>query len=318
MTLYVDTSRIGMHGIGRYSREVIDRLDLPWTDLGHRLRRPLPLDVVNPRRMTLRSRDVVYAPGFNAGITRARQFLTIHDLIHLRVASEGSGLRRQYYERLVKPTVKKAGVVFTVSEASKAEISEWLDDESVRIVNTGNGVSDDFTVEGESWRSSGEYVLYVGNLREHKNLDVVLDALVLRPSLRLVMVTSDRAAADRRSAARQVSDRVEVVTGVTDRQLASLYRGSSGLVMPSTYEGFGLPAAEAIACGAPVAYWQGCASVAEICQGNGIGVESASDAEAWADALDRLSRSGLRATTSPHRWDDVADTVRTTLSGGST
>jgi hypothetical protein len=144
LTLYVDTSRIGLHGIGRYSREVVDRLDGDWLDLGQRLRRPLVIDAVNPKRMSLRPSDTVYGPGFNAGLTRATQLLTVHDLIHLRVKSEGSRLKTLYYERIVRPAIRRAGSVFTVSKTSADELDEWLADDSIDVINTGNGVSSAF------------------------------------------------------------------------------------------------------------------------------------------------------------------------------
>lgn len=313
MTLYVDTSRIGMHGIGRYSREVIARLDMPWTDLGQRLRRPLPLDAVNPRRMMLASDDVVYAPGFNAGLTRARQFLTIHDLIHLEVESEGSRLKTLYYDRIVKPAVKRSKLAFTVSETSQKRVEEWLDDSSVEVVNTGNGVSDAFTPNGPAWNELHHYFVYVGNLKEHKNVDVVLDALTLTEDFRLVLVTSDRDEARRRVAARGLEARVVILSSIDDQMLASIYRGSLAVVMPSTVEGFGLPAAEAIACGKPVLFWRGCASVAEIAAGHGVDLGSSKDAHEWADGLHRIAAAEFRGSAVSRPWAAVAAIVRAAL-----
>lgn len=312
MTLYVDTSRIGMHGIGRYSREVVSRLDLDWTDLGHRLRRPLPVDAFNPKRMGLSRNDVVYAPGFNAGITRAAQLLTIHDLIHLQVPSEGSALKTLYYDRIVKPAVRNAGLVFTVSETSKRHIVEWLDDPSVEVVNTGNGVSEVFTPEGPVWTGLTDYFVYVGNLREHKNVDVVLRALAVSRDLRLVMVTSDAARAVERVEAVGVRDQVRILSGVTDADLASVYRGARGVVMPSTIEGFGLPAAEAVATGTHVAYFAGCESVSEIVGSQGVGLTTSSAADDWAAAMTSMPHD----TVVPWRsfdWSHVAGTVQTAI-----
>lgn len=308
MTLYVDTSRIGLHGIGRYSREVIERLDLPWTDLGHRLRRPLPLDVVNPRRMTLRSRDVVYAPGFNAGITRARQFLTIHDLIHLEVESEGSRLKTAYYDRIVRPAVLRAGFVFTVSETSRLRIEEWLHAPQVHVVNTGNGVSGVFRQTANPADAVEDYFLYVGNLREHKNVDVMLDAFSLLKEAALVMVTSDVAEAEKAVAARGLAGRISIRTGINDEQLGRLYRQSTAVLVPSLIEGFGLPAAEAVVSGRPVVYWSGCASVAEIVGDRGLAVTSFSDPAEWAGALEAVRNAPPEFVGAPPTfdWADVA------------
>lgn len=319
MTLYVDTSRDGMHGIGRYSREVVSRLDLEWTDLGQHLRKPLPVDAVNPKRMSLSKNDVVYAPGFNAGITRAVQLITIHDLIHLQVPSEGSPLKSFYYERIVKPAVKKAGLVFTVSETSAGHIREWLGDDSVEIVNTGNGVSSEFTPDGRSLRNAMPYFAYVGNLREHKNVDVVLDALGSLDGYGMVIVTADEPEARRRVTERGLGGRVVVENGVDDTELAAIYRGAVAVVMPSTIEGFGLPAAEAVACGSPVAYWRGCESVAEIVGDFGIGVERARDVDEWVEAMRSLGVGGAPLPSVGRRgerdWSAVARVVAENLEG---
>ncbi|PZO60586.1 MAG: glycosyltransferase family 1 protein [Leifsonia xyli] len=312
MTLYVDTSRIGMHGIGRYSREVVSRLDLEWTDLGHRLRRPLPVDALNPKRMSLSKNDVVYAPGFNAGITRATQLLTIHDLIHLQVPSEGSALKSLYYDRIVKTAIKKAGRVMTVSETSLGHITEWLNDESVQVVNTGNGVSDAFVPDGPVWSGMADYFVYVGNLREHKNVDVILRALVISPDLRLVMVTSDTALARQQISTLGIQGQVRVLSGVSDPNLASVYRGARALVMPSTIEGFGLPAAEAVATGTRVVYYAACESVSEIVGNQGVGLQTSSDAREWAAAMLSMPVEKVIPWRS-FEWAHVAATVQNAI-----
>ncbi len=308
MSLYVDTSRIGVHGIGRYSREVVERLIPEWIDLGHRFRKPLPVDAVNPRRLSLASEDVVYAPGFNCGVSRATQLITLHDLIHLQVRGESSALKRVYYERIVRPAVRRAGAVFTVSGTSKEYIQEWLRDPTVEVIDTGNGVSPAFEPRGERASCDRNYVVYVGNLREHKNVNVVLQALRRAPGIDLVMVTADQEEAARRVSQYGLQERVKIFSGIDDAHLANIYRASRGLVMPSRIEGFGLPAAEAIACGVPVAFWEGCKSVAEIVGLSGVAVGSASDADAWVAGL--LELVEMRSIEPRRRsWDDVAAVV---------
>ena len=286
--LVVDDRWTGEHGIGRFSTEVVSRLTIPWRPLGGGESPSAPTDVLNPGRLRLRSTDVVYSPGFNAGITRGRQLLNIHDLIHLQIESEKSFAKSAYYATVVRWAVRHAGVVMTDSQASARAIVRWVRAPEVQVVVVGCGRSPSFVPVGESTTFDHPTFIYVGNLKPHKNVDVLFDAIALRPDYRLLIVTGHPEKARSKASERGVGHQVSVLSGVTDDGLATMYRGASGALQPSLLEGFGLPALEAMSCGTRVAFWKGCESVEEICDGTGVSVESATAADEWALALDEL------------------------------
>lgn len=317
--LRVDDRWKGEHGIGRFATEVVRRITVPNSSLGGGESPTSPADVVNPRRLRLGKDDVVYSPGFNAGLTRARQFLNIHDLIHLQIESERSAAKTLYYNTVVRRAVRRAGLVMTDSDASASAIRSWVRDPSVEIVVVGCGRSAEFTPDGEKATFTRPTFIYVGNLKPHKNVDIVLDALALRPDYDLILVTGDATDAAARIAARGLTARVQVRSGIGDAELATLYRGVTGALQPSILEGFGLPALEAMSSGTRVAHWVGCESVAEICDGQGVAVAAADDAAQWAAALDQLltrSDEALRLDDSWHdkyTWDAVGAKVDAVL-----
>jgi glycosyltransferase involved in cell wall biosynthesis len=306
----IDTSWHGRHGISRFSAEVLRRVHVPRRFITSGASPASPADVVAAWRMRLGKDDVVFTPGFNAGVTRARQVLTLHDLIHLEDGDEGSMAKRVYYERLVRPAVRRAGTVLTVSKTSRTAIREWLRDDHVDVVNVGNGVSDLFFQPSAAQRS-GRDLLYVGNLKPHKNPGPVFAALRLVPDARLTVVTSDVAGVEALGRQHGVEDRVRAVASCTDRELRDLYAASTALVIPSLREGFGLPAVEALAVGTPVIHWHGCDSVAEIVGSHGAAVDDAHDAEAWADAIGAALRGHVwsgrpEGWAEQWSWDGVA------------
>ncbi|GAA3906671.1 glycosyltransferase family 4 protein [Microbacterium invictum] len=310
--LYVDDRYRGAHGIGRYAREVLSRLRPQWRPLDLDGSPHSPLDAFRPLP-ALGAESLVYSPGYGALVRAPRQVLTIHDLIQLRSPWPGRAKFAAYYAGPVRHTVRKAGVVLTVSETSAREIREWLRDDAVRVVNAGNGCSAAFHPEGPSEHAADPYVVFVGNTRRHKNLDVVLQALALAPDVRLRAVVPEREVEDAavRAAARGVADRVDWLHGIDDARLAALYRGAAATVMPSTLEGFGLPALESIACGVPVIFWRGCESVAEIVGDRGWALGSAMDAGEWAAALTEADAAPRRVEP-PHGvydWDRTAGVV---------
>ncbi|PXA68667.1 glycosyltransferase family 4 protein [Cryobacterium arcticum] len=314
--MIVDDRWRGEHGIGRFATEVVARLAMPWRALGGNGSPTSILDVISLRRTKLSSTTVLYSPGFNAGFTRARQILTIHDLIHLQIASEKSFAKALYYNAVVKRAIKQAGVVMTVSATSARAIAVWLGTASVEIVVVGCGRSRAFAIDGPTASFDLPTFLYVGNLKPHKNVGVLFKAVAMRPNFDLIVVTSDVEQAEAAAAAAGVSERVSIRTGLSDDELASLYRGAAGALQPSILEGFGLPALEAMACGTPVASWSGCESVQEIRSGTGVTVESATSADEWARSMDTLVEQSAAgplimpvAWNELYSWDGVGDRV---------
>lgn len=312
--LVIDERWRGEHGIGRFATEVLARLDLPWTSLNGASSPTAILDFLNISRIGLGPQHVVFTPGFNAGFTRAKQLIVIHDLIHLQVSGSGSKLKTLYYNLVVKRAVLRANAVMTVSEASATTIRAWIGDENVDVSVVGNGSSAEFVATGTRREFIRPTLLYVGNMKAHKNVDVILGALSRRPEFHLVIVTSDVVEARDKAQAAAVTSQVTLLTGLQDVDLASLYRGVHGLLQPSILEGFGLPTVEAMSCGTAVAFWTGCESVKEICAGTGVGVESSTNEEDWANAFDRLlllHRAG--PLTMPSSWLDKYDWDRVAL-----
>jgi glycosyltransferase involved in cell wall biosynthesis len=313
----IDTSWHGRHGISRFSAEVLRRVHIPRRFITSGASPASPADVVASWRLRLSKHDVVFTPGFNAGVTRARQVLTLHDLIHLEDGDEASRAKRAYYERLVRPAARRAGTVLTVSETSRRAIRTWLRDDDVEVVNVGNGVSDVFLQPAEVRRSDRD-LLYVGNLKPHKNPAPVFAALKLIQNARLTVVTSDVEGVRSLSREHGVEDRVKAVGSLSDRELRDLYAASSAVVIPSLREGFGLPAVEALAVGTPVIHWSGCESIAEIVGDHGMAIDSASDGRAWADGIEAALRGHIRSGrpdgwAERWSWDGVARRIDRSL-----
>jgi glycosyltransferase involved in cell wall biosynthesis len=315
--IWVDDRQVGAHGIARFSREVVSRLPATVRRLPVTGSATSPLDCVRPGRLRPSSHDVVYVPGPNAGVARAVQLLTVHDLIHLQ---DGSPLHRLYYERVVAPSIRRAGKVLTVSGTSRAAISSWLGQHAgaVEIDVVGNGCSPAFTVAGEAERFRRPTLGLVSNVKAHKNVPVVFAALARCPEIDLVVVGPSPAAMRHLAVDAGVADRVRVRSDVSDHDLARLYRGVDALLMPSRHEGFGLPVLEAMSCGTPVVHGAYCEAVAEIAAGTGIAVDAATDADAWAVAMEKAVASPLAldlpaSWSARYDWDAVGERVRRAL-----
>ena len=203
-------------------------------------------------------------------VTRAKRVATIHDVIPYIYPETSTLLERVIYHYWLPIATRKLHAVVTDSHQSKIDIVRYLRVNADRTTVVPLGVDARYQpLDPVEVRFSLErrgiafpYILYVspvGPRSQRKNLPRLLEAyarLRERPGhWRLVIVGSVRK--DYRPVF-EVVERMKLepdvhFTGfVADEDLPTLYNGASLFVLPSLYEGFGLPVLEAMACGVPV------------------------------------------------------------------
>lgn len=243
-------------GIARFADEVLRRLTNTWQIRG--VVEPFsPLDPLYLTAIHLQRRPAVYfSPAANVPIfTRVPLVFTIHDLIPVRFREETTLAKRIYYEVLVANAARKAAAVLTVSEFTRNEVIDWTGLDEDRVITVGNGVSECFTPDGPAYAPGYPYLLYVGNHRPHKNLQRLLMAFRtsgLYKEVKLLITGPPHKGLLALAGRLDISASI-VFTGVlSETELPEYYRGATALLLPSLYEGFGLPVVEAMACGTPV------------------------------------------------------------------
>ena len=247
--------------------------------------------------------DVLHCTIFRAPLrARVPTILTVHDLAVLRHPEVFPLWTRLYGRTALRPTIRAADRVIAVSEFSKREVIELADVDPDRIDVVPNAVEPVFTANGPA--ADGGYALAVGTVEPRKNLARVIEAAG-RVGLEL-RVVGDPGWGDVHVAGAHVRR----LGFVPDEELARLYRGARCLVFPSLYEGFGIPAAEAMACGTPVVTTRSSA-MAEVVGDAGVLVDPydpASIAAGMEEAdrrRDELVRHGLERARL-YTWERTA------------
>ena len=325
MRLLADDRWIGTHGIGRFASEVLRRLP-PAISMPPGLRPSNPLDPIWTSLQIARIHPNVYfSPGYNPPLSSSTPFIfTIHDLMHLRVANESSIAKRIYYEHIVRPALAKAFKVLTVSNFSKQEIVNWSGIAPEKILVVGNGVSTGFLPRGPRHVADRPYLLYVGNRKPHKNLPRLFKAFhsahLGRDVILLCSGIRDRAISRWIHEARLDESCIRFTGEIPEERISDYYRGALAVLMPSLYEGFGLPVLEAMACGTPVLTGNR-TSLPEVVGDAGLLVDPL-DVAAITDGICRIVRdAGLReqltargvVQASVFSWDATAGKVLESL-----
>ena len=209
--------------------------------------------------------DVLHSTDFIPPKRGARwHVITVHDLAFLLYPQYLTAASRRYYNRQIRSAVRRADHILAVSAATKADIEERLNVSSERITVQHHGYRMEFrpfspeeVIQARAhWRLPEDYFLFVGTMEPRKNIGGLLAGY---RQLRAELPTAPPLllCAPPGWGSEDILRQLEDAAGVQWREstpaaaLPALYAGARALVLPSHYEGFGLPTLEAMACGTP-------------------------------------------------------------------
>ncbi len=230
---------------------------------------------------------------------RGRSVVTVHDLSFEAKDTSMGMLDRMTFRTVVPRAVRRADHVVTVSERTKADLVGRYGIAEARVTVTPNGVDPSFAPGG----AHDGYLLFVGAIQGRKD---PLAALAAARAVELPLVVAGPEK-DPELASRLRAGGAELRGYVEKDELAELYRGAAALVLPSRFEGFGLPVLEAMASGTPVI----AADEPALREVGGEAVVYAENGDFGAAALaaiagrDRLSAAGI-ARAALFSWAETA------------
>lgn len=194
--------------------------------------------------------------GNTAPLLRRRQVVVIHDAGTFAVPAAYSWRFRAWYRLLHGGLVRGGATIATVSAFARDDLARHLGADPADISVLGEGAEHILRHAADATLHARlgllrPYVLAVGSLAAHKNLAALgaLATVLAARGMDLVLTGALNPAVFGRAALPQPA---RLIGRVDDAALRALYQQATCFVLPSRYEGFGLPAIEAMACFCPV------------------------------------------------------------------
>jgi glycosyltransferase involved in cell wall biosynthesis len=299
-----------------------------FTPCHHRLERwSLSVELARLRLDLLHSPDFI-PPQWGA----RRQVITVHDLHFLHYPQFMTADSRRYYNDQIKRAVQTADHILVDSQATRDDLADLLNVPLEKMTVHMLGVNPVFAPLPDDQVAQHRarlglprsYILFVGTFEPRKNIPGLFAAYARlrqdRPDLPPLVLAGRRGWLDDDIfASAQSLNLIDQVIWLEDSpasDMPAIYNGASVLVLPSHYEGFGLTALEAMACGTPTVVANR-ASLPEVVGEAGLLInpdDSADIADAIrrvlydADLRDRLRADGL-ARAATFTWRRTAETV---------
>ncbi len=278
----------------------------------------------------LAGRRMLISLGNTAPLFACRQLVVLHDAAVFAQPYGYSWKFRLWYRFLQKSLCRTDARLVTVSEFSRRELARYLGVSVSRISVIPEGgehirqTPPDPSILTQYDLSRRPFVLAVGNLAPHKNLRA-LSALAATLHERGIPLVISGGANPSVFGAEAVLPQPALYVGrVTDGQLHALYQAASCFVFPSLYEGFGLPAVEAMACGCPVVAAE-IPSLQEVCADAAVYADPDEPEAIRARVLqvlddsqlsERLRENGYRRADF-YTWDKAAQALLALTHSGS-
>ena len=338
VTIAVDinpATRDVVTGTETFTREVARRLpaaapELDWRFFASRARAGLGVDVTVlplrrlwsqvrlPAELAARRPQLLFVPGHVVPFAWAgRSVAVVHDLAFERHPEAYTSGDRAYLRLTTRWAVARCRLLIAVSETTKEDLVEryGVAPERVRVVPLGIAAPDIDPAPNSRLAGlgiDGSFVLQVGRVEPRKNQGVALAAVERLDGVRLVVAGPERDAA--LSEKLRASAHCRVLGVVDQPTLELLYKRAAAVVVPSLYEGFGLPVLEAMARGKVVVAAMA-SSLPEVGGGAALYFNDPSDAGHLASVLavalgDKALRMRLarvaRARAAKFTWEKTA------------
>lgn len=247
---------------------------------------------------------------------KGKSIITVHDMVSSRYPEMMDARNKRLLTRCLPASCEKAETIMVVSEFTKQEVIDCLGvpEEKIRVAYCGvnsriyspcrddrERKSVEKRVRGK-WNIPGEYILYLGTLEPRKNVGRLVEAFEMlkkdHPDLKLVigggLGWKYESLLEKIETSPFASDIIR--TGyLSESDKIDLYRIADVFVFPSVYEGFGIPALEAMACGTPAVVSRA-ASLPEVVGDAGY-LADPQDASSFAEGIEIfLSKKYDKAT----------------------
>jgi glycosyltransferase involved in cell wall biosynthesis len=268
--------------------------------LWFRLRLPLPIQYWTGPLDLYHATDFVLPPVKKG----TRTIVTIHDLSFVRLPEMTMPGMSRHLNKWVSHSVRRADHVIAVSEATRQDLMALYQTPPDKISVIYHGVGPEFKAVRDTAQlmavrqryNLGEhpFILSIGTLQPRKNYRRLIQAFAqIDPPIKLVIAGGKGWQCDEIFAEveqQKLQDRVIFPGFIAEADLPALYNAATLFIYPSLCEGFGLPALEAMACGAPVIA-SNQSSLPEVVGEAGLLVDP-QDVDAMAKAMAHLLKNG--------------------------
>ena len=272
MKIAIDCRYLGGSGIGRVLKGILDNLDFSKNDYyligkekdikkypnakGYWINDTSAFSIKGIKKINkeVNNCDIFFSPNFIIPFNvKIKTITMLHDVIFLDMTKINSSYFEYLFKKyLLKRCMKKSYHVYTVSKFSNDRISYYFKKYSHKLSYCYNGTDEYFkTFENVPALEKENYILYVGNIKEHKGLKTLLEAYKIlkeKSDLNLYLIgDKDSLKNSDESIDKYLNlDGIKFTGRLNDEELLNIERKAKFLIQPSLYEGFGLPPLEAL------------------------------------------------------------------------